>query len=71
LQNFNSSSVSTIQSSLPKSAENEQHPSDQQNQIKQEIEALNQQNQLLFNQYMHLNMQFLSQKLESLEKAPE
>lgn len=39
--------------------------------MKQEMEVLNQQNQHLFNQYMHLNMQLLSQKLESLEKVPE
>lgn len=38
--------------------------------MKQEMEVLSQQNQHLFNQYMHLNMQLLSQKLENLEKAP-
>lgn len=35
------------------------------------MEAINQQNQALFNQYMHMNIQLLSQKIVSLEKHPE
>jgi hypothetical protein len=37
--------------------------------VKEEMEALTQQ-QHLINQYMHLNIQLLSQKLENLGKAP-
>lgn len=37
--------------------------------MKQEMEVLTQQQQLI-NQYMHLNIQLLSQKLENLEKIP-
>ena len=37
--------------------------------MKHEMEVLSHQQQLI-NQYMHLNIQLLSQKLENLEKIP-
>lgn len=71
LQNLGSRSTSSdpltpISSSKPE-GKTEELTVEQRSQL----EAISQQNQHLFNQYMHLNLQLLNQKLENLEKIPD